>query len=77
MVADHFLYTLGDDSYYPEGAKHIRLFGMYHANTSPHRYIMLDADGVVRIVFHNCGMGVNMVGVNTIWHYAAPSTLDD
>ena len=37
MVADlyaHFLYTLGDDSYYPEGAQHIsdnRLFGMYHA----------------------------------------------
>ena len=22
-------------------------------------------------------MGVNMVGVNTIWHYAAPSILDD
>ena len=41
--------------------------------------IMLGADGVVCIVFatiaHN--MGVNMVGVNTIWHYGAPSTLDD
>ena len=90
MVADlyaHFLYTLGDDSYYPEGAQHIsdnRLFGMYHANTSPHnkeviQTSMLDADGVVRIVFSTIalGMGVNMVGVNTIWHYAAPSTLDD
>ena len=69
MVADlyaHFLYTLGDDSYYPEGAQHIsdnRLFGMYHANTSPHnkeviQTSMLDADGVVRIVFSTCILAV-------------------
>lgn len=90
MVADlyaHFLYKLGDKSYYPEGEEHIsdnRLFGMYHANTSPHnkqviQRSMLDANGVVRIVFATIalGMGVNMVGVNTIWHYGAPSTLDD
>ena len=57
---------------------------MYHANTSPHNKEviqrgMLDADGVVRIVFATIalGMGVNMVGVNTIWHYGAPSPLDD
>ena len=40
---------------------------------------MMDADGVVRIVFATIalGMGVNMMGVNTIWHYGAPSSLDD
>ena len=90
MVADlyaHFHYKLGDNSYYPEGAEHIsanRLFGMYHATTSTHnkkviQKSMKDAQGVVRIVFATIalGMGVNMIGVNTVWHYGAPSSLDD
>ena len=40
---------------------------------------MLIADGKVRIVFATValGMGVNIVDVNTTWHYGAPSTLDD
>ena len=44
---------------------------MYHGNTSPHneqviQRSMLDADGVVCIVFATIalGMGVNIVGVN-------------
>jgi len=89
-VADlyaHFLYTLGNDSYYPPGAEHIsdnRLFGMYHSNTSPHnkeviQRSMQEPNGVVRIVFATIalGMGVNMVGVNTTWHYGAPSSLEN
>jgi RecQ family ATP-dependent DNA helicase len=89
-VADlyaHFLYILGSNSYYPHGAEHIsdnRLFGMYHANTSQHnkdviQRSMQDPDGVVRIVFATValGMGVNMVGVNTTWHYGAPASLED
>lgn len=38
---------------------------------------MQDLDGIVRIVFATValGMGVNMVVVNTIWHYGAPSSL--
>ena len=90
MVADlyaHFVFSLGNKSYYPQGAETVsenRLFGMYHANTSPHnkdiiQKSMLIADGKVRIVFATValGMGENMVDVNTIWHYGAPSTLDD
>ena len=82
MVADlyaHFQYTLGDNSYYPEGSERIsdnRLFGMYHGNTSKHnkevvQKSMQDADGIVRIVFATIalGMGVNMIDVNTVWHY--------
>ena len=90
MVADlfaHFQYTLGDNSFHPPNAEHIsdnRLFGMYHANTSPHNKRVIqeslqDSEGVVRIIFATValGMGVNMKGVNTTWHYGAPSSLDD
>lgn len=72
-VADlyaHFLYSLGNDSYYPPGAEHIsdnRLFGMYHSNTSPHNKEVIqmsaqEPNGIVRIVFATIalGMGVNM-----------------
>ena len=89
-VADlyaHFQYTLGNNSYHPHDAEHIsdnRLFGMYHANTSSHnkdviQKSMQHSDGVVRIVFATIalGMGVNMVGVNTTWHYGAPASLED
>ena len=89
-VADlyaHFLYTLGVDSYHPPGAEQIsdnRLFGMYHANTAAHnkeviQKSMQDLHGVVRIVFATValGMGVNMVGVNTTWHYGAPTCIED
>ncbi len=78
---------LGDDSYYPPGATHIsdnRLFGMYHAHTVPHNKLvimesMLKVGGTVRIVFATAalGMGVNLVGVNSIIHYGAPSSLED
>ena len=90
MVADlyaHFQYALGDNGYHPHDAEHIsdnRLFGMYHAHTTPHNKdvihkSMQTPDGIIRIVFATIalGMGVNMVGVNTIWHYGAPSSLDD
>lgn len=82
-----FLAFLGEDSYYPPGATHIsdnRLFGMYHARTVPHNKqvvmgSMQRVDGVVRIVFATValGMGVNLVGVNNIIHYGAPSSLED
>jgi superfamily II DNA helicase RecQ len=82
-----FLAFLGDDSYYPPGATHIsdnRLFGMYHAHTIPHNKkvvmdSMLRVDGVVRLVFATValGMGVNLVGVNRIIHYGAPSSVED
>lgn len=89
-VADlyaHFLYTLGTESYNPPGAEEIsdnRLFGMYHANTPDHnkeviQKSMQDAHGTVRVVFATValGMGVNLVGVNTIWHYGAPTCIED
>ena len=82
-----FLTFLADDSYYPPESTHIsdnRLFGMYHAHTVPHNKqvimsSMLRADGIVRIVFATValGMGVNLVGVNSILHYGAPSSLED
>ena len=89
-VADifaHFHYTLGKKSFYPPEADPIsdnRLFAMYHANTSLHNKDVVqkslqDPDGVVRIVFAMValGMGMNMKDVNTVWHYGAPSSLDD
>ena len=90
MCADlysHFLYTLGNKSYYLLGSKEIsdnRLFGMFHSNTSFHnKEIILDsmtrADGVVRVVFATMalGMGVNFVNLHTIIHYGAPWSLED
>lgn len=61
-----------------------RFFGMYRANTSPHnkeeiQRSMQDLDGIVQIVLAMVALGmcVNMVGVNNIWHYSAPSSLED
>ena len=90
MCADlyeHFHCSLGDSSYYPAGSKQVsdnRLFGMYHANTSPHnKEVILQSmqkeDGVVRVVFATIalGMGVNFAALNTIYHYGAPRSIDD
>lgn len=83
----HFLCTLGDDSYYPPGAEKIsdnRLFGMFHAGTPDHNKevilsSMREANGVVRVVFATValGMGLNFVGLNNIVHYGAPSSIED
>lgn len=61
-----------------------RLFGMFHACTPPHnKEVILRSlqkeDGVVRVVFATIalGMGVNLVGLNTIYHYGAPRSIDD
>ena len=72
---------------YPPGTEQIsdnRLFGMYHANTPDHNKKVIhaslqDAHGTVRVVFATValGMGVNLVGVNTIWHYGAPTCIED
>ena len=90
MCADlysHFLYTLGNKSYYPLGSKEIsdnHYFGMFHSNTSSHNKgvilnSMTRADGVVRVVFATMalGMGVNFVNLHTIIHYGAPRSLED
>ena len=83
----HFIYELGDQSYYPPGAEKLasnRLFGMYHSGTADHNKdvimkSMADANGVVRVVFATValGMGVNLAGLNTIIHYGAPRSLED
>ena len=91
MCADlyaHFCYELGEKgSYYPENAEHVsdnRLYGMYHAKSPSHNKdvilkSMLDANGVVRVVFCTValGMGVNFAGLNHIIHYGAPSSIED
>ena len=83
----YFLTHLGAESYYPPGASEIsdnRLFGMFHAQTPQHNKdvilsSMQNADGVVRVVFATValGMGVNLVGVNRVIHYGAPSSIED
>lgn len=73
MCADlyaHFLYELGDKSYYPPGSEKVsdnRLFAMFHANTPQHnKEVVLRSlnqpDGVVRVVFATValGMGINL-----------------
>ena len=90
MCADLYEYfhsSLGSSSYYPSGAKHVsdnRLFGMFHSNTSSHNKdvimtSMQDENGIVRVVFATIalGMGVNFKGLNTIYHYGAPRSIDD
>ena len=90
MCADlyeYFLLSLGEQSYHPIGAIPIsdnQLFGMFHSNTTPHNKdvimkSMQKEDGVVRIVLATIalGMGVNFVGLNTIYHYGAPRSIDD
>ena len=83
----HFLYTLGDNSYYPPGAQHMsdnRSFGMYHSCTDEHnKQVILKSfshpDGVVRVVFATMalGMGVDFKGLDCTIHYGAPRSLDD
>ena len=75
----HFLSTLGDKSYYPEGAPELcehRLFAIFHSNTPKHNKdvvlrSMTNAAGIVRVVFATTalGMGVNFVGVYSTVHY--------
>ena len=82
-----FSFELGSTQYYPPGAPEVsdnRLFVMYHANTPEHSkeviiQSLLDADGVVRVVFASVamGMGIDLRGVNTIIHYGAPSSMED
>ena len=52
---------------------------MFHAGTPAYNKEVIlssleDSCGVVRIVFATIalGMGVNVAGLNTIWHYGAP-----
>ncbi len=83
----HFRYELGDQSYYPPGADKLaanRIFGMYHSGTAHHNKdvimrSMADANGIVRVVFATIalGMGVNLIGLNTVIHYGAPRSLED
>ncbi len=61
-----------------------RLFGMYHSNTPAHnKQVIMEnmqkADGVVRVVFATValGMGVDFVGLNSIIHYGAPSSIEN
>ena len=83
----HFLYTLGEKSYYPRGALELcenRLFAMFHSSTPKHNkdvvlQSMTKESGIVRVVFATTalGMGVNFVGLYSTIHYGAPRSIDD
>lgn len=83
----HFLYTLGDRSYYPPGSKPVsanRLFEMYHSRTDDYnKSVVMEsmgrADGTCRVVFATMalGMGVNFAGLYATIHYGAPRSLED
>lgn len=83
----HFLYSLGDRSYYPPGAEQVssnRLFEMYHSRTDEYnKQVIMESmskpDGTVRIVFATMalGMGVNFVGLYSTIHYGAPRSIED
>lgn len=83
----HFMYTLGEKSYFPTGANHIsdnRLFGMYHSCTDQYnKKVIVESfskpDGVVRVVFATMalGMGIDFKNVYHVVHYGAPRSLDD
>ena len=83
----HFLYALGEKSYYPSGAEHLsdnRLFGMYHSCTDEHNKQVIvhsfsQPDGVVHVVFATMalGMGVDFRNVYHVVHYGAPRSLND
>ena len=71
------VYKLGDYSYYLLGAERIasnRLFGMFHSGTVDHNKevmkSMIKPDGTVRVVFSTIahGIGVDLVGLNTVMH---------
>ena len=36
-----------------------------------------DFDATVRVVFTSVGMGIDLLGVDTIIHYGAPSSIED
>lgn len=84
---EYFHLSLGENSYHPSDATQVsenRLFGMFHSNTAPHNKdvimkSMQEEEGVVRLVFATIalGMGVNFSGLNTIYHYGAPRSIDD
>ena len=78
----HFLYTLGGNGYYPEGAPAIsdnRLFVMFHSNTPEHVVLqsMVTSDGVVRVVFATTalGMGVDFAGLHTTMEHLGVSMI--
>ena len=76
----HFLYELGDSSYYPPDVPKLctnRLFGMYHSGTADHNKSMTDAKGIVRVVFATValGMGVNLAALFTTVHLVAWMTI--
>ena len=57
---------------------------MYHSGTADHNKdvimkSMVDANGVMRVVFATValGMGVNLAGLNAIIHYGAPRSSED
>ena len=90
MCADlysHFLLELGDKVCYPTSAEQItanRQIGMFHSRTTEcNKKVLLNSltvlEGTIRVVFATSalGMGVHLVGVNTIIHYGAPSSIDD
>ena len=79
--------VLGDNVYYPAGAEKVtanRLIGMFHSRTTEHnKKVLLNnitvPEGTIRVVFATSalGMGVHLVGVNTILHYGAPRSIDE
>ncbi len=74
----HFLYTLGDRSYYPPGAEPVssnRLFEMYHSRTDEHnKKVVMESMGKVGGTIR---VGVNFVGLYATIHYGAPRSLED
>ena len=68
MLYAHFLYTLGDKSYYPEGASELCEHRLL-CSTQTHQDVVLssmtNAAGIVRVVFATTalGMDVNFVSL--------------
>ena len=83
----YFKYQLGNDAYYPSGAKQVSsnmLVGMYHHSTLPkHKERIInslhDIEGVCKIVIatNALGMGVNFQNIRTVIHYGPPRQMDD
>ena len=82
-----FSYEMWKSQYYPPSAPELsenRLFGMFHASTPQHSKDVImeslqDCHGTVRVVFASVamGMGIDLLGVDTIIHYGAPSSIED
>ena len=83
----HFLFTLGDKSYYPPGADQVsrnRLFEIYHSRTDElNKHVIMEsiskANGMCPVMFATMalGMGVNLVGLYSTIHYGVPRSLED